>query len=277
MNFVGVYDSGLGGLSVLKAIHQALPDEPLRYFADSAYAPYGDRGHSWIEQRVHLVVDAMVSQGAKAIVLACNTATAIAVDSLRQRYDLPIIAIEPGIKIAVAGTRSGVIGVIGTTGTLSSKRYLQLQRRLEGQVNILTRATPGLVEYIERYDLESNGLHQLLVQYLQPLMEQGADHLVLGCTHYPFIEQQIRRIVGEQVILVNPASAVAQQLHRQLLRQEQLHITGPSASIQIMTSGNIDITRQFLQHSLNWQMLPIHWPLPMSDISSENRIISSVV
>ncbi len=269
--FVGVYDSGFGGLSVLKAIYERLPNERLLYFADSAYAPYGDRPEKWVEQRVEDVVAMMVAQGAKAIVLACNTATAIAVDNLRRRYSLPIIAIEPGVKVAIEKTLSGVVGVIATTGTLGSKRYQQLLDRVKGSVQVVSCATPGLVEYIEANDLESDSLHALLSEYIQPMRQQGIDQLVLGCTHYPFIEQQILRVVGAQVALVNPAEAVANHLHQKLKTGELLAVDNISTlmpavhstqHIQMMTTGSVHLAQRFIQQTIGWLLVPEFFEVP---------------
>ncbi|MBU3069036.1 glutamate racemase [Aestuariicella sp. G3-2] len=277
-SFIGVYDSGLGGLSVLRAIHQVLPRERLVYFADSAHAPYGDRSISWIEQRVSAVVASLEAQGAKAVVLACNTATAVAVENLRLKYSIPIVAIEPGIKVAIERTLSGVVGVIGTTGTLHSDRYQTLLARLKGKVEVLSCATPGLVEYIEANQLEAEGLRALLQQYIQPMLHRGIDQLVLGCTHYPFIEQQIRQVVGDRVSLVNPAGAVANYLNQLLQSHGLLTVEITSAliekegrearpeglsNIQVVTSGEVTLAQQFLKQSVGWQLTPVFAELPV--------------
>lgn len=276
--FIGVYDSGLGGLSVLREIRNILPCEHLVYFADSAHAPYGDRSISWIVQRVSDIVASFEAQGAKAVVLACNTATAVAVENLRRKYRIPIVAIEPGIKVAIERTQSGVVGVIGTTGTLLSDRYRALLERLKGKVEVLSCATPGLVEYIEANEVEADGLQTLLQQYLQPMLQQGIDQLVLGCTHYPFIEQQIRQVVGCQVSLINPAGAVAIHLNQQLRSNGLLAakavtslagddaratVLGRSPDIQIMTSGNTLLAQQFVKQSVGWQVTPAFAELPV--------------
>ena len=213
---LGVFDSGVGGLSVLRAIRRELPAEDLLYLADSGNAPYGDRDASFIIARATWITNFLLAEGAKAIVVACNTATLVAVANLRSWCPVPIVAMEPAIKPASATTRSGVVGVLATSQTLASQGVARLCTAYGANISILLQAAPGLVEQVERGDLGGVKTRALLVGYLQPLLDAGADTLVLGCTHYPFLIDLIREIVGPEVTLVDPAAAVARELARRL-------------------------------------------------------------
>lgn len=215
-NPIGVFDSGVGGLSVLREIRRALPGEDLLYVADSAHAPYGDKAQQFIEARSLAITEFLLSRNAKAVVVACNTATGAAVTALRSRFSMPIIAMEPAVKPAAAHTQSGVIGVLATSRTLSSDNFVKLFARYGEDVQILGQACPGLVEQVEAGDLSGGKTRLLLEQYVQPLLEQGADTLVLGCTHYPFLAPLIQEIAGSGVAVIDSAAAVARQLRRRL-------------------------------------------------------------
>ncbi len=181
---IGVFDSGVGGLSILRGIQQLLPAENLLYVADSAHAPYGPKGDVFIQNRCEIIMQFFLQQGVKAVVLACNTATAASVTVLRQRYTLPLIGIEPAIKPAAALSASGVVGVLATSGTITSDKFLSLQSRFEGEVKIITRACPGLVELIEQVEPDQKAIKKMLHGFISPMLDLGADTLVLGCTHY---------------------------------------------------------------------------------------------
>lgn len=215
-NPIGVFDSGVGGLSVLHEIRRALPGEDLLYVADSAHAPYGDKSQQFIEARSIAISEFLVSRNAKAIVVACNTATGAAIAALRARFSVPIIAMEPAVKPAAANTQSGVIGVLATSRTLASDNFVQLFARYGGDVQIVGQACPGLVEQVEAGDLSGDKTRLLLEQYLLPLLERGADTIVLGCTHYPFLAPLIQEIAGPRVAVIDSAVAVARELYRRL-------------------------------------------------------------
>ena len=184
---IGVFDSGVGGLSVLHDVRRELPHEHLLYVADSVHAPYGDRTQAFVEARSIAIVRFLVTQGAKAIVVACNTATSMAVDALRSEFSLPCVAMEPAVKPAVSITKSGVIGVLATTATLSSPRFARLVSHFGSDVDVVLQACPGLVEHVEKGELAHDATRALVEQYVRPLVARGADTLVLGCTHYPFL------------------------------------------------------------------------------------------
>jgi glutamate racemase len=213
---IGVFDSGVGGLSVLRHIRTVLPGEDLLYVADSAHAPYGMKSVAFIEARALAISSFLVAQDAKALVVACNTATAAAIVGLRARFDLPVIGMEPAVKPAVDATRSGVIGVLATGGTLESARFAELVQRFGSQARVVVQPCPGLVEQVEAGDLSGPATRALLSAFVAPLLAQGADTLVLGCTHYPFLQPLLRELVGEQVALIETGAAVARQLSRRI-------------------------------------------------------------
>lgn len=215
-NPIGVFDSGVGGLSVLQEVRCELPFENLLYVADSAYAPYGDKAPDFIEARSLAIVEFLVNQQAKAIVVACNTATGAAVTLLRSRFSLPIIAMEPAVKPAVANTKSGVIGVLATSRTLASNNFTNLFNRFGADVEIIGQACPGLVEQVEAGDLFGDLTRELLEQYLAKLLARGADIIVLGCTHYPFLKALIQDITGPTVTVIDSSVAIARELRRRL-------------------------------------------------------------
>lgn len=214
---IGVFDSGLGGLSVLREIRRLLPHEDLLYCADSGHAPYGEKPQHLIRARSLELCDFLVEQGAKALVMACNTATAAAAQAIRERWpELPVIGMEPAVKPATAATRNGVVGVLATTGTLESARFAALLDQFGHGVRVLTRPGVGLVEAVERGELDSPALHDLLAAHLAPLLAGGADVLVLGCTHYVFLREQIEAQLGPAVRVIDTGAAVALHVQRKL-------------------------------------------------------------
>ncbi len=213
---VGVLDSGLGGLSVLKALMAELPCERFLYCADCAHTPWGDKSEAFVVERTRAISRFLIDRGAKAVVLACNTATAAAADILRREAAVPVIGIEPAVKPAAAQTRSGVIGVLATRRTTESARYRSLLERFCRGVRVVTVAAPGLMECVERGDLTGPETRRLLEKYLAPILQAGADQLVLGCTHYPFLSGLIAEIAGPGVALLEPGRPVALVTRRRL-------------------------------------------------------------
>jgi len=213
---VGIFDSGLGGLSVLRAVRAQLPAERLIYVADQRYAPYGERDDDVIAERTLAIGEWLVSEGAKAVVVACNTATAQSIALARACMTIPLVGVEPGIKPAALGSRSRVAGVLATQSTLRSARFQALLERHAADCRVLCQPGHGLVQAIERGDVGSPDLLALLRGYLQPMLDAGADTLVLGCTHYPFLDAAIRSIVGDRMTLIDTGVAVARQLQRVL-------------------------------------------------------------
>jgi len=214
---IGVFDSGVGGLSVLQHIREALPEANLIYVADSGHVPYGGRSAAFIEARAMALTRFLLSQGAEAIVIACNTATAAAALPLRKQFSkIPFIGMEPAVKPAVAATQSNVVGVLATVGTLESARFAALLEKYAGNVKIATQGCPGLVELVERGDLHSIEARRLVERYTKPLLDAGADTFILGCTHYPFLAPLIHEVVGEEITLIDTGAAVARELKRRV-------------------------------------------------------------
>lgn len=243
---VGVFDSGVGGLSVLAEISRLLPNESLLYVADCGHIPYGEKSPDFIRQRCRQVAEFFQQQGAKAMVLACNTATVAAVADLRERYPhWPLVGMEPAVKPAAAATRSGVVGVLATTGTLQSAKFAALLDRFANDVHVITQPCPGLVELIETGDLGSIALRQLLRGYVDPLLAAGCDTLILGCTHYPFLKPLLADMVPAAVAIIDTGAAVARQLQR-LLGERGLLATGPAHPAQFWTSASPDHLRNIL-------------------------------
>lgn len=242
---IGIFDSGVGGLSVLRHIRAALPEAKLIYVADSGHVPYGDKSPDYIEARSHSLTRFLLEQGADAIVIACNTATAAAAASLRTAFSLPIIAMEPAVKPAVAATRSGVVGVLATVGTLESARFAALLEKYAGGVEIVTQGCPGLVECVERGELDSPATRQLVAQYTAPLLRKNADTIILGCTHYPFLAPLIREVVGDNITLIDTGAAVARELQRRVA--SELPTFAPTQGTEeFWTSGDVAEARRII-------------------------------
>ena len=249
---IGVFDSGIGGLSVLRHVHTLLPDESLLYFADSGFAPYGEKPEQVIVERTVAITAFLLTQNIKALVVACNTATAAAIAGLRTRYpDLPVVGVEPGLKPAAALTRTGTIGVLATANTLSSEKFLKLEAQVahDAGVRFLLQACNGLAHQIEKGELRSRETVQLVERYVAPLLAQQADTLVLGCTHYPFVEQLIREIAGPNVAIVDTGEPVARQLQRVLTQRGLLRdaptVDAPAPVLAYCTGSSSTLSLAF--------------------------------
>lgn len=234
---IGVFDSGVGGLSVLREIRLLLPRERLIYFADSGHCPYGGKSHAEIQARCSRITESFLAEGAKLIVVACNTATIAAVESLRATYPLPFVGMEPAVKPAVAATRSGVVGVLATGAALAGDKFHRLLQSHSRDVRVITQPCPGLVEHVEQGDIDSPALEALLRSYVEPLIAAGADVLVLGCTHYPFLRALIAQIAGPDVLLLESGAAVARQTQR-LLERESLLASEGEGYVEWRCSGD---------------------------------------
>ncbi|WP_442809177.1 glutamate racemase [Trinickia soli] len=213
---VGIFDSGLGGLSVLRAVRAQLPHERLLYVADSLFAPYGERDNEFITERTLAIGQWLASQGAKALVVACNTATAESIALARTQLSIPIIGVEPGIKPAAHQSTSRIVGVLATQVTLRSERFRSLLERYAADCQFICQAGHGLVEAVERCEIDTPEVRALLSRYIEPMLAAGADTLVLGCTHYPFLDKVIREIAGSRLALIDTSVAIARQLARVL-------------------------------------------------------------
>ena len=250
---IGVFDSGIGGLTVLEEIHQLLPHESLLYVADCGHIPYGEKSPAFILERSRRVAAFFREQGDKAFVIACNTATVAAVADLRLDFpDWPLVGMEPAVKPAAAATRSGVVGVLATTGTLQSAKFAALLDRFATDVKVITQPCPGLVELIESGDLTSPALRQMLQGYVEPLLSAGCDTIILGCTHYPFLKPLLAQMLPPSITLIDTGAAVARQLKR-LLGERDLLASGNPEPAQFWTSGDV-------YHLIN--ILPTLWKYP---------------
>jgi glutamate racemase len=242
---IGVFDSGIGGLSVLRHIRAALPSEDLLYFADSGFAPYGDKPDAAILARSFRITEFLLDRGAKALVVACNSATAAAIRPLRARYPtLPVVGIEPGLKPAALLSLTGVVGVLATRSTLASAKFKLLHDQVSAGTNaqFLLQACSGLADQIEKGELQSATTINLVRQYVAPLLARGADTLVLGCTHYPFIEPLIKGSILEawprEVRMVDTGEAVTRQLMQLLKKNDLQQRRTEGGSTFAFTSGN---------------------------------------
>lgn len=249
---IGVFDSGVGGLSVLPALRAALPGARLLYVADSGHAPYGERTEAYIVERSLHIAEFLRTQGAQLLVVACNTATAAAVEALRQAHgDIPLVGIEPGLKPAVALTRQCRVGVMATSGTLSSRKFQRLLLAQPPQVSFHLQACTGLALAIERGDLRSAELQDVVQRHCAPLREAGCDAVVLGCTHYPFAAPLIREALPG-VALVDTAEAVARQTARLAAQLPSSPLDLPP--LQLWSSGDPAQLSAFTLRWLEWDV-----------------------
>lgn len=236
---IGIFDSGIGGLTVTSTIMRALPREHLLYFGDGAHVPYGPRSLGEVRGFSFAITEALLAKGAKVIVIACNTASAAALRALREAYpDVPFVGMEPAVKPAVEHTRTGVVGVIATVATFQSELYATIVERFAHGVEVLHQPCPGLVKQIEAGEFDTPATEAMLRGWLEPLLARNIDALVLGCTHYPIVRPVIERIVGPDVRVIDPAPAIARQLDRVLHRdgvEAPAHALG---SLTCYTSGD---------------------------------------
>jgi glutamate racemase len=237
---IGVFDSGVGGLTVLRALHAQLPGVPLIYVADSAHAPYGDRSDAFILDRARHITRFLRDQGARLIVVACNTATAAAIATLRAEFDLPFVGIEPGVKPALARSRNQRVGVMATPATLRSAKFRALLQTHAGGIAPVLQPCPGLAAAIERGELDDPALRQLLATVCAPLRAAGCDTVVLGCTHYPLVAQHIQAELGAHVHLLDTAEPVARQAARLWTHAVPAH----PRPLLLYTNGDVDVLRR---------------------------------
>jgi glutamate racemase len=242
---IGIFDSGIGGLSVLRHIHTHLSHEHLLYAADSGFAPYGEKPEPAIVARTLAIAEFLLERGVKALVVACNTATAAAIKGLRERYPaLPVVGVEPGLKPAAALTGTRTVGVLATERTLASTKFNLLREQIEAEtgVRFLLQPCIGLADQVEKGELRSAATAGLVRRYVAPLIEQDADTLVLGCTHYPFvqplIEDCVRRITAHPVGIVDTGEAVARQLARLLAQRGLRRQTATEGTLAAFTTGS---------------------------------------
>jgi glutamate racemase len=258
---VGVFDSGVGGLTVLRELRLRLPGEDFLYVADQAHAPYGPRRLEQVRRFGFGIASFLIERGAKLIVIACNAISAAALQPLRAAHPrLPFVGMEPAVKPAAQETRSGVIGVVATEATFQGELFASVVNRYGRGVKVVTRTLPGLVERIEAGETEGPELEAYLRGRLQPLLDEGIDELVLGCTHYPLVAGTIQKIAGPDVRIIDPSPAVARQAE-QILAERRLAAGGGPGNILAFTSGDADSLRKFIRHSLgeDFPVRPVQW------------------
>lgn len=242
---IGVFDSGVGGLSVLNAIRQELPFQPVIYLADQAHVPYGSRSLEEVRTFSEAITRYLLSQGASLIVVACNTASAAALHSLRQAFPrVPFVGMEPAVKPAAEHTQSGVVGVLATPATFQGALYASVVERFAQNVRLLQDTCPGLVAQIEVGCLDGPETRRILESALHPMLQQNIDTVVLGCTHYPFVIPLIKDIVGPNVRVIDPAPAVARQVGRLLpandvVRLQEVKAAQAKGALRFQTTGDL--------------------------------------
>lgn len=243
---IGIFDSGVGGTSIWKEIHMMLPNETTIYLADSKNAPYGHKSQEEIQQLSIKNTEKLIDLGAKIIVVACNTATTNAIDLLRSKYSVPFIGIEPAIKPAALKTKTKKIGILATKGTLQSTLFSKTSKPYVSQINIIEVIGEGLVPLVEKNKLNSPETIQLLKTYLNPLIEADIDYLVLGCSHYPYLIPQIKKLLPKHVIIIDSGEAVAKQTKSILKKLKLINSPDTKANFQFFTNSDTKTLKSLL-------------------------------
>jgi glutamate racemase len=235
---IGVFDSGLGGLSVAREIRCRMPGEDMLYVADSAYCPYGGRPLEEISRRSVAVTEELLRRGAKIVVVACNTASGAAIDLLRARFDVPIVGLEPAVKPAAASSELGRIAVLATPATLRTERFHRLVDRHGAGVELVKVPCPGFVELVEQGRVSGPEAVEVIRTVLAPLEDVAVDRVVLGCTHYPFLRAPIAEVLGPDIQILDSGAAVARQVDRVLAEHDLASARCEGGSFQLFTTGN---------------------------------------
>jgi len=247
-NPIGVFDSGVGGISIWKEIHQLLPNESSIYLADSINAPYGQKSKQEIIDLCFKNTDLLLKKGSKLIVVACNTATTNAIKQLRATYNTPFIGIEPAIKPAALNSKTKSIGILATKGTLSSELFHNTSELYSENIKIVEQTGVGLVELIESGNIESEEMINLLNKYLNPMIKENIDHLVLGCSHYPFLIPIIKKIIPKNISIIDSGKAVAKQTET-ILRNQNALSTNHNTLNEFFTNSSTTVIRTILNDS----------------------------
>ena len=255
---IGIFDSGIGGLSVLQAIQALLPAQPTIYLGDQVHVPYGSRPLEQVRAFSEEITRFLLKQGAGLIVVACNTASAAALHHLRMTFpNTPFVGMEPAVKPAAENTLTGVVGVLATPATFQSELYASVVERFALGVKVLQNTCPGLVEQIEKGKLDDEVTMQILHNAIDPMLEQNVDTIVMGCTHYPFVIPQIRQIAGDSVRVIDPAPAIAKQVAR--LQQEHGWLAGRNTGIpnSYYTTGSSEKMQALVEFLCSQTVLPV--------------------
>lgn len=244
---IGIFDSGVGGISVLRAVREQMPEESVIYFGDQSHIPYGPRPMEQIRDFSDTIARFLLEQGAKIIVVACNTASAAALKYLRQKFpNVQFVGMEPAIKPAAEHTHTGKVGVLATPATFQGALYASVVERFSNGVELFQNTCNGLVQQIEQGNLRGEETRQILENALQPMLEKNIDTVVLGCTHYPFVIPLIQDIVGENVRVIDPAPAIAKQTARLLEARGLRNNSASKGKIKLYTSGDPDALKALL-------------------------------
>lgn len=250
---IGIFDSGIGGLSVFREIRKLLPEQSYIYYSDSAHCPYGEKSKEYIIDRARSITRRLMEMGAEIVVVACNTATAAAISTLRKEFPIKFIGMEPAIKPAAALTKTGVVGVLATAGTLKAEKYLDTREKWAQSITVVEHTGEGFVELVEKGQTSGAEAEAVVQNSLIPLLEAGADTIVLGCTHYPFLADTIKKVAaahgadGNSFHLIDPAPAVARHL-LEVMEAEGIQIVSPEGfSMELLCSGD----RKGLLHTYN--------------------------
>ncbi len=236
---IGVYDSGIGGLSVWKELYAIMPEQDYVYVADSAHCPYGDKSPEYIMERAETITRFMIGKGTEIVVVACNTATAAAISFLRSRFSIPFVGMEPAVKPAVNISETGVIGVLATSNTFKGRLYHDTVMRCASGVKLVEIVGAGLVEAVENGEIP----HDLIRKYVDEMLSEGADTIVLGCTHFPFLEDAIAEYAGPSIKIINPAPAVARQAMKILDKCGKPDRKNAAPELMFYSTGNPEILR----------------------------------
>lgn len=236
---IGIFDSGVGGLSVLREIRKVLPEQSYIYYSDNAHCPYGEKSREYITDRARAITRELIGRGAEIIVVACNTATAAAISALREEFPVKFIGMEPAIKPAAAVTSTGVVGVLATAGTLKAAKYLDTREKWAQSVRVVEHIGEGFVELVEKGATEGKEAEEVVQRSLVPLLKAGADTIVLGCTHYPFLADTMKKVAAAyELNIIDPAPAVARHLI-EVMEAEGIQAKSPSGfSIELLSSGD---------------------------------------
>lgn len=247
---IGLFDSGIGGLSVFREIKKILPGEKYLYYSDNAHCPYGEKSKDYIIDRARQITGLMLDKGADIIVVACNTATAAAIKTLREEFSIPFIGMEPAIKPAAALTHTGIVGVLATAGTLKAEKYQNTRCRYAEDVQVVEHIGEGFVELVESGNITGRQAENIVGESLEPLLDAGADTIVLGCTHYPFLSETISKVAGmltpdRNITIIDPAPAVARHLYE--IMKEKAIIKNDGFSIEVYSSGDSSVLMRMVQ------------------------------
>lgn len=254
-NPIGIFDSGIGGTSIFKEIHELLPNEDTIYLSDSKNAPYGNKSQAQIIDLSVKNTELLLSQGCKLVVVACNTATTNAIKILRANYNIPFIGIEPAIKPAALQSQTKSIGILATKGTLSSELFHRTSDLYSEGINVIEQVGEGIVPLVEEGKINSEDMRVLLGKYLKPMLEANIDHLVLGCTHYPYLIPLLKEMLPDHIKIIDSGLAVARQTKAILVKNDILNSTTLPSKNMFYTNGNAAILKDILDHKFNVEFL----------------------